>query len=361
MKVSLFFGLQLAEPSPEAEQRLYHEVVEQALLAEALGYHGVWVVEHHGFYQCSHLSAPEVLLSFLAAKTARIRLGHGVTLLPYRYNHPIRVAERIATLDILSGGRVEWGTGKSGSLVEAGAFEIDPAELHGQWEEAIEIIPRMWSSEVFQHRGRHFTIPPTRIIPKPVQRPHPPIYAACTRPESVITAGRMGLGALCFSTGSDDQLELKIEQYRRAITEARPSGRAVNDRFVCAGPALVLPDDREACRHGFRGARFFAGALSQYYLSNQRPVGPLEVRTEDLAPDELTAAMRQRGSSASRGVMVSGTAVIGDPSCAREAVAGLKEAGVDELLLIMQLGTVPASIVLQSMRTFAERVLPEVS
>src|SRR5438045_7054154 len=161
--------MQLVDPTPEREAVLFRNCLEQAVLADALGYHCVWAVEHHGLYEYSHSSAPEVFLSFVAAKTTRIRIGHGVTLLPYRYNHPIRIAERIATLDILSGGRVNWGTGKSSSQVEQQAFETRPEELHAQWLEAVEMIPRMWASDVFEHHGKYFHLPPTQIIPKPVQ------------------------------------------------------------------------------------------------------------------------------------------------------------------------------------------------
>src|SRR5262249_28751715 len=153
---SLFFEMQIADPTRESEARLFHECVEQVVLADELGYHCAWEVEHHGLLEYSHSSAPEVFLSFVAAKTRRIRIGHGVTLLPFRYNHPIRIAERIATLDILSNGRVNWGSGKSSSLVEQVAFENDIPRMHDQWLEAIEIIPRMWKEEIFAHKGRFF-------------------------------------------------------------------------------------------------------------------------------------------------------------------------------------------------------------
>ena len=132
MNFSLFFEMQISEPTPVSERRVFHDCVEQAVLAEQLGFDGIWQVEHHGLYEYSHSSAPEVFLGYLAAKTNRVRLGHGVTLTPHRYNHPIRIAERIATLDILSEGRVNWGSGKSASAVEKQAFENDEGQLHDQ-------------------------------------------------------------------------------------------------------------------------------------------------------------------------------------------------------------------------------------
>src|SRR5512132_4337029 len=150
MKFSLFYELQISAPSRTSEAQLFHDCVAQAGLADQIGYHCVWEVEHHGLYEYSHSSAPEIFLAFVAARTRRIRVGHGVTLLPFRYNHPLRIAERIATLDILSGGRLNWGSGKSSSLVEQAAFENEIPTLHDQWLEAVEMIPKMWSADVFE-------------------------------------------------------------------------------------------------------------------------------------------------------------------------------------------------------------------
>ena len=353
MKFSIFFELQISQPTPAAEARLFHDCVEQAVLADELGYHCVWEVEHHGLREYSHSSAPEVFLAFVAARTRRIRLGHGVTLLPFRYNHPLRVAERIATLDVLSGGRVNFGTGKSASQVEQQAFEVDQAALHDEWREAVEMIPRMWASEVFEHRGRFFRIPPTQVIPKPVQVPHPPIFAACSKPESAAEVGKLGIGALNFAFGSDDYLEEKVRDYRAASALARPEGRAKNDWFACTPATLVLKDDTAALRHGTRGARFFLNAMARYYFSDERPTGELDIPRRDLSERALQAARDERNAPGSQL-----TTIIGDPAAARESVSRFRDAGVDELVLVMQMGTVPHEIILESLRTFAEGVMP---
>lgn len=353
MKFSLFIELQPDDASLGAERRVFAECVEQAMLAEELGYHGVWAVEHHGLQEYSHCSAPEVLLGFLAGRTRRIRLGHGVTLTPYRYNHPIRIAERVATLDILSQGRVDWGSGKSSSLVEQEAFEIDRAELDSQWQEAFAMIPRMWRSDVFEWQGTHFRIPPTAILPKPVQQPHPPAFVACSRPETVELAGRLGIGSLNFTAGSDEYLLGKVRAYRAAIAGARGPAGAVNNRFCCTPATLVLDDDRKACEHGFRGARFFQEALATYFLSRERIVGGLDVSREPLSAPQLAKAMAERNGAGS-----ALTSVIGDPKAAIETVSRFHAAGVDELILVMQTATVPHPLILESMRTFAEKVMP---
>jgi alkanesulfonate monooxygenase SsuD/methylene tetrahydromethanopterin reductase-like flavin-dependent oxidoreductase (luciferase family) len=353
MKFSIFFEMQISEPDGAREARTFHDCVEQAVLADELGYHAVWEVEHHGLYEYSHSSAPEVFLAFVAARTKRIRLGHGVTLLPFRYNHPIRIAERVATLDVLSEGRVLWGSGKSSSLVEQIAFENDLKALHEQWAEAVEMIPRMWASDVFTFQGRFFNVAPTQILPKPIQKPHPPMFAACSKPESAVSVARMGLGALNFAFGSDDYLGQKVMEYRRAVAAAQPVGRAKNDWFACTPATLVLEDDREACRYGLRGARFFASAMAAYYFSGQRPVGRLDVPREFLPERDLEDAMAVRNAPGSQVA-----AIVGDPACARETVSRFADIGVDELILVMQMGTVPHELVMRSLRVLAEKVMP---
>ena len=356
MDFSILIELQIPSPTPAAERQAFHDAVAQAELADQLGYHCVWAVEHHGLYEYSHCSAPEVLLGFIAARTSRIRLGHAVTLTPHRYNHPMRVAERVATLDILSGGLVNWGSGKSASRTEQGAFELDRADLDGQWREALEMIPRMWGSEIFEWDGTHYHIPPTPVIPKPVQRPHPPIHVACSRMESVELAGSLGVGSLNFSAGTDEYLAQKVQVYRDAIATATTSGRRITNRFACTPTTLVLDDDEEACRYGFRGARFFSEGLATYFFSPTRVVGELDINREPLTAAELAEAMASRTRPGAQLV-----SVIGDPSAARESVARFAATGVDELILVMQLGTVPQEIVMRSLRTFAEKVMPHFS
>jgi alkanesulfonate monooxygenase SsuD/methylene tetrahydromethanopterin reductase-like flavin-dependent oxidoreductase (luciferase family) len=353
MKFSVFYEMQISRPTRALEAQLFRDCLEQVVLADELGYHGMWEVEHHGLYEYSHSSAPEIFLSFAAARTKRLRIGHGVTLLPHRYNHPIRVAERIATLDILSGGRVDWGSGKSSSAVEWHAFQNDVKTLHEQWLEAIEIIPRMWQEDVFSHRGRFFDIPPTQVIPKPVQVPHPPMFAACSKPETAASVGRLGLGALNFAFGTDDYLTEKVAQYRKAVAASAPVGRARNDHFACTPATLVLDDDRKACQWGMRGARFFLEALQRYYVAGDRPTGELPIDRELLRDDDLSAAMALRNTEGSQVATI-----LGDPSAARESVQRFVDIGVDELILVMQMGTVPHALVMESLRTFAEKVMP---
>src|SRR5215510_5654826 len=189
MKFDLLYELQMPKPrDARSEYRCYHEALEQIVLADELGYDIVWEVEHHFLNEFAHSSAPEVFLAAVSQRTKRIRIGHGVTLLPHKFNHPIRVAERVAALDLLSHGRVEFGTGRSSQYEQAG-FGIDT-------EASREIIPRRWTEDPFEYHGRVVDIPSRSIIPKPLQKPHPPIWMATTSPQSWEIAGQNGIGIL---------------------------------------------------------------------------------------------------------------------------------------------------------------------
>src|SRR5713226_9161263 len=159
MKIDLLYEMEMLRPwQPDSEYRTYWEAVEQIEAADRYGFDTVWEVEHHFLEEFSHSPAPEVFLSAIAQRTSRIRIGHGVTLLPLKFNHPIRVAERAAVLDIMSKGRLEFGTGRS-SVMEQMGFEIDPTESREQWQEAVRAIPKMWMEEKFSYTGRFFNVP----------------------------------------------------------------------------------------------------------------------------------------------------------------------------------------------------------
>jgi alkanesulfonate monooxygenase SsuD/methylene tetrahydromethanopterin reductase-like flavin-dependent oxidoreductase (luciferase family) len=250
---------------------------------------------------------------------------------------------------------VNFGTGKSSSVVEQQAFGVDPDTLLAQWEESLRAIVGMWQNEEFEFDGRFLKVPPTRIVPRPLQAPHPPLFAACTRPESVVRAGQLGLGALNFSFGSDEHIGQMVRAYRDAQESGRPLGVGRNNHFACTPAAIVLPNDREACEWGYRGARFFGDALNAYY-SGSRPNVPLAVRRAALSDDELSRAMARRSAGED-----SNNVLCGDPVYAREYVQRFRDLGVDELIFVMQMGTVPHEIVRQSILTFGEQVLPYVS
>ncbi len=226
MKFGIIYELQMQKPWDENEEfNTYHEALDQIELADKVGFDYVWEVEHHFLVEYSHSSAPEVFLGAVSQRTKNIRIGHGVALLPGPFNHPIRVAERTAALDIVSKGRVELGTGRSITEQELGGFSIDPADSRPMWEEAIQMIPKMWTQDTFSWEGDYFSVPPRNVIPRPVQKPHPPMWMACTQPESFRLAGSKGLGALSFGFIAPGVLEASLSVYRSRDRRCGAGGR----------------------------------------------------------------------------------------------------------------------------------------
>src|SRR6059036_331276 len=267
MKFGLIYELQQQKPWVEnQEHKTYHDALAQAVLADEMGFNTFWEVEHHFLNEFSHSSAPEVFLAVVAARTKRLRIGHGVTLLPYPFNHPIRVAERAAALDIVSNGRLDLGTGRSITEQELGGFGIDPADSRAMWEEAIQMIPKMWQTEEFAWEGDYFVVPPRNVLPKPVQKPHPPLWMACTQPDSFRIAGSKGLGALSFGFIAPGVLEASLSIYRDAISDAQPVGDFVNNQFAATSFACVAPTDEEALEYGRPSAEFFQQSIGILFV-----------------------------------------------------------------------------------------------
>src|SRR5215472_5907238 len=201
MRFGIFYEHQLPRPwEPDSEHRLLKDALEQVELADRLGYDHVWEVEHHFLEEYSHSSAPEIFLAAASQRTRQIRLSHGIVLMPPAYNPPARIAERIATLDIVSGGRVDFGTGESASRSELEGFGIDPAERRAMWRETVEQVANMLAMDPYPgFQGKYFSMPPRNVVPKPVQKPHPPLWVACSNRETIHLAAQLGIGALTFT------------------------------------------------------------------------------------------------------------------------------------------------------------------
>ncbi len=214
MKFSIIYEAQMVDTSRENEARTFHETIEQAMLAEKMGFDNVWAVEHTALTQYAHMSAPETFLAFLAGKTTRLGIGHGVVCLPPAMNHPVKVAERIATLDILSNGRVHFGMGKGGTQQEAGTFGYDLNTLQPMIDESMYLIPKIMVQDEIEHDGEYIKIPRRPIHPKPFQNPHPPIYMACTREATLVQAGSRGIGALVLGFAGPEDIAKKNAVYR---------------------------------------------------------------------------------------------------------------------------------------------------
>ena len=179
MKFGIFYEISVPRPwDREAERTVYERALEQVRLADELGFDQVWAVEHHFLEEYSHCSSPEIFLTACAVQTKKIRVGHGIVVCVPQINHPVRIAERTATLDIISGGRLEVGTGRSATWTELGGFGANPDDTKKTWDEFVRCLPKMWTQERFSHEGAAFRMPARAILPKPYQKPHPPMWVA---------------------------------------------------------------------------------------------------------------------------------------------------------------------------------------
>jgi alkanesulfonate monooxygenase SsuD/methylene tetrahydromethanopterin reductase-like flavin-dependent oxidoreductase (luciferase family) len=356
MKFGLMYEIQIPEPHyPGIEQERYKQVMAQVELADEVGFHYFWTVEHHFLKEFSHCPAPEVLYGAISQRTKRIRIGHAVALLPYRYNHPIRVAERAAVLDILSDGRMDLGTGRSTTLIEMGGFEIDPEETRAQWEEAVAMIPRMWMEDPFSHTGHYFNIPPRSVIPKPVQKPHPPLWMACAQPSSLRVAGELGLGALAFNLGGYEETLERVTAYREGIKNAKPVGAFVNNQMATLCLVHVGEDDKEAKELGGPEGQWFVNKTNDIY----RPWYEQGVNV----PDSYRFSVSQRGRTDRQEATMedhlkSGRFAMGDPDSVIKVMKRYADAGVDQVLCFMQMGNMPHARIMDSIKLFGKYIIP---
>jgi len=372
MKFDLLYELQMPKPHDErSEYRCYHQALEQIALADRLGFDTVWEVEHHFLTEFAHSSAPEVFLSAVAQRTKRIRIGHGVVLLPHHFNHPIRVAERVATLDLLSDGRVEFGTGRSSQYEQAG-FEIDPALSREMWQESLEIIPRMWTEDPFEHHGRFVDIPARSIIPKPFQKPHPPIWMAATSPQSWEIAGRNGIGILGLTIFvSVQQLGDRVRAYRAALRDAKPVGKFVNDR-VGAFTIVHVADTREealanggadaAINYLLYASRVLGGFAEPGSGGMQRDAGALEIKStpyRDLIAKEYPLILKmQRGECTFADLDQEDMVIVGDVDHCLRKIERSQQAGLDHFIALMQADRIPHDKVMRSIELFGTEIIP---
>jgi alkanesulfonate monooxygenase SsuD/methylene tetrahydromethanopterin reductase-like flavin-dependent oxidoreductase (luciferase family) len=377
VKFSMIFEAQLAHPTPARERQLIHDCLAQAVLAEEVGFDRVWAVEHHALKWYAHMSAPEIFLTAVAARTSRIRIGHGVVCMPFNYNFPTRVAERAAMLDIISNGRLDLGAGRGGTLQEMSLCNVDPERTYAEVEEALKIIGSVWQHDTFEWHGDLLTIASPEgseahtVVPRPVQTPHPPLFLACTRPSTVTRAADYGVGALAFGFAGEKSLRWQRELYDRALaarTGEKFVSTVVNDHFSALCPTTVLEDGDEAKRIGARGQRFFGESIGHWGRGSPEPA-------EDTEDEDNIAVMagraREVAAQIERGEMgddpelqsVASAAynlehAYGSPDDAIAYVELLADIGVDEVMCFIQMGTIPQEVCLETIRLWGSRVIP---
>jgi len=360
MQFGVFYEHQLPKPwSDDDEFCLLRDALDQVELADRLGFDFAWEVEHHFLDEYSHSSAPEVFLAAAAARTKRIRLGHGIRQVIPKYNHPARTAETLATLDLISDGRVEFGIGEGATRLELHGFDI-PAKLKRAMSlEAAEQIANMMVLDPYPgYTSDTFSMPCRNVLPKPRQKPHPPMWIACTNRETIKVAARNGLGALAFSFIDPDEAKAWIDIYYDIIRseECIPLGHTVNANIALVTGFSLHEDRREAISRGQEGFEFFGYALNALVAHDQVPGRTTvwqefqERRSPDSVDRRVAAADAQGDDYAN---------CIGTPEDARKYLRQMSDVGVDQVIFIQQAGRNRHQHICESLELFAAEVMAE--
>ena len=358
MRFGVFYELQLPKPWHEGdERRLFHEALDQVVLADRLGFDYAWEVEHHFLDEYSHSSAPEVFLAAAAARTKRIRLAHGIRQVIPNYNHPARTAEGLATLDIISDGRVDFGIGEGATRLELGAFKIPAKEKRAMSLEAAEQVANMMVLDPYPgFEGKYFSMPCRNVLPKPVQKPHPPMWMACTNRETIKVAATNGVGALAFSFLDPDEAKRWIDIYYGIIKsdECVPLGHFVNANVALVSAFSMHRDREEAMRRGFENFEFFGYAMNALVAHDSVP-GRSDLWGEYLAKRGNRTEEMIMASKALVGPNASG---IGTPEDMHHHLRALQEVGVDQTIFLQQAGKNRHEHICESLELFADAVMP---
>ena len=377
MEFSLAYEMQ--RPTLD-DHAVIEETIEQCILADEMGFDAVWFVEHHFLTTFSSSPCPEVIFGALSRLTKRIRLGFGVVILPY--HHPIRVAERVAMVDHLSHGRVDFGTGRSAPYEQTG-MGIDPRNTREMWDESLTMIPKIWESDTFEWEGQFWNVPPRQVLPKPFQKPHPPIWVAALQPATYELAAQKGIGVMALGVNAPAVLEPHIKAYREAIKDAEPVGNFVNNQWLSSCFGLCGEDSAKTKELCAQSLKTFFGP-GRPYVQDQKDVYSKLLDQWGGVPDHLaqnfsryvdvTADSGTNGSvDLSGGTALAqkiweefdadtlaqrGVIVAGDPDSCIEAVKLHEATGVDQLQFLMATETVGHEDVMKSIEMFGKHVIP---
>jgi alkanesulfonate monooxygenase SsuD/methylene tetrahydromethanopterin reductase-like flavin-dependent oxidoreductase (luciferase family) len=349
MKFGIFYEHQLPRPwSERSEYELLQNSLAQIELADRLGYDFAWEVEHHFLEEYSHSSAPEVFLAAASQRTKQIRLAHGIIQLTT--NHPARVAERVSTLDLLSHGRVELGIGEGSSITELHPFGRRFRDKRAVWEDAVRALMPMFTSTDWEYHGEHFDLPRRNVLPKPFQKPHPPLWVACSQIETIAMAGRRGMGALGFQFVSAEAAHAWVHAYYNAFLNEleKLTEYETNPNLALVSGFMCCETDEEALRKA-DGWTFFQFAL-RYYASRGAPVEPgaTNLWQEYQGWKETPQARAQHMSG-----------LVGSPDTIRKKLRKFEGSNIDQVILLNQAGRNTHEDICASLELFAKEVMPE--
>jgi alkanesulfonate monooxygenase SsuD/methylene tetrahydromethanopterin reductase-like flavin-dependent oxidoreductase (luciferase family) len=348
MKFGVFYELQLPRPwSAHSEADLFNNALNQVEIADRVGYDYAWFVEHHFMEEYSHCSAPEVMLGAASQRTKNIRLGHGIIQLTT--NFPARVAERVATLDLISNGRVELGIGEGSSVTELHPFGRRFRDKREIWEEAVRATLPMFWSESWEFEGKYFSFPRRNVVPKPLQKPHPPLWVACSQLDTIKMAGERGLGALGFQFIDADSARAWRHAYYNAYMRNlnKLCDYQTNPNLAVVAPFMCCETDEEA-QAKMDGWSFFQFALVLY--SKEGPFEPGTInfweRYQEWKAKNPAEKIPNRG-------------LVGSPETIRRKLREFEAAHIDQVILLNQAGKNSHADICASLELFAREVMPE--
>lgn len=347
----MFYELAVPEFTELSEREVFRHSLDEIALADQAGFGGVWLVEHHFFRQYSHCPAPEVMFGAISQRTERMRIGHGVVLLPFK--HPVFVAERVAMLDVISGGRMDVGVGRGVSPLEYEVFGGSMDESRGRVEEGLEILRRCWAPDPFSFQGRFWSFPEIDVVPKPLQQPHPPLWTAAVSPETFPMAAEQGLGVLA---GPFKPLFMIAEDRERFGERCRELGRDPAQLGFGMTVGVIVLDDHERARQiASRNIRWFYEQLLRLTAPVLERGGPsYRYYREELGTfRELTG-----GTPSLDALDAAGMVIAGSPEYAIERFRKLAATGLDHILCALQAGGVPHADVMRSIELMGEHVIP---
>jgi alkanesulfonate monooxygenase SsuD/methylene tetrahydromethanopterin reductase-like flavin-dependent oxidoreductase (luciferase family) len=363
MKLDLLYEIDVPRPwgphpygQREHEQRAYAEAFEQIKLADKLGFNTCWHVEHHFREGRSHSPAPEVIIGALSQCTENLRLGFGVVLMPHQFCHPARVAEKVATADILSHGRVEWGTGRS-TPMEQTAFKVPMDESRAEWEEAIQAVVGMWEDEYFEFHGKYLDFPRRLVTPKPFQDPHPPAWMAATSDGSAAVAGSLGLGLLSFSILQPlNKMSEHIRAYRDAAANPTPITRVTTNKVAAYTLVHCAETMEQAEANGiWESVWWWYKNLAEFTLEWEFPNIPESER------DRIFPLLKRQigGDFDAHEFDEADMIVVGDPQRCFDKMVKYEQLGVDQLICYVQFGHLSHESIMRNLELLGTEVIPE--
>ena len=366
MKFALFYEIAVPRPwTADSAFIAYQQALQQIELGDRVGFHAVWTVEHHFLDEFSQCSNPEVFYGAIASRTRNLRIGYGVRLMPKPYNHPVRTAESVAVLDLLSDGRVDFGTGRSSTMLELAGFGVHPHDTREMWREALEHVLGCWTNDEYEFEGNHWSMPRRRVLPKPRQQPHPPVWGATGSEDGHRMMGELGLGLCSFGlVQPPEELKRRVGLYRAGIAACKqPLGAYINNQVAALGMVHCAPTRAEACAVARESVEWYptvssrlVASVAQWLVAQDERLGTYDYlsgakdHVESMGDNKIASLEALRDMQA---------CAVGTPDDVIEVCRAYEAAGCDLLFCIVNPYKIPHEKVMASIELLGAEVIPQ--